>query len=507
MNYSPSNLTRSTAIVKMNDQLKQFSEENLEIAKQIPPGPQRIRGIAGSGKTVLLCQKAAYMHLQHPEWDIALVFFTRSLYDLMESQVDFWLQYFSNGKKKYNRQNKKLKVFHAWGAQDRNGLYRKIVKAHGLEPFPLDNNKNVPPEKLAGVVLKLLEKTEIEPMFDAILIDGGQDLVVRDELKYQDKQPIYWMAWQALRPVDDKNPLQKRLIWAYDEAQNLHGLNIATAKELFGEEYTKLVQGLHRGGIQKSIIMKRCYRTPHPILTAAHAIGMGLLRSEGMLSGYTRKKDWENIGYQVTGNFNNGQKITLHRPSENSPNPMPEISDVPVLQFNVFESREAELNALAKNLENNLENDGLKPSRNILVVVLGSDRDEAVKLQKEVAEFLIAKGIPIYIPTARNLNDLDPNKNNRDSFWQEGGVTISLIHRAKGNEAEMVYVVGFDRIAENESKIKLRNAIFVALTRARGWAVLSGIGEYPMYDEMRQVIASGDSFTFTYRRPSRNLGE
>jgi superfamily I DNA and RNA helicase len=344
-------------------------------------------------------------------------------------------------------------------------------------------------------------------MFDAILIDGGQDLVVRDELKYQDKQPIYWMAWQALRPVDDKNPLQKRLIWAYDEAQNLHGLNIATAKELFGEEYTKLVQGLHRGGIQKSIIMKRCYRTPHPILTAAHAIGMGLLRSEGMLSGYTRKNDWENIGYQVTGNFNNGQKITLHRPSENSPNPMPEISDVPVLQFNVFESREAELNALAKNLENNLENDGLKPSRNILVVVLGSNRDEAVKLQKEVAEFLIAKGIPIYIPTARNLNDLDPNKNNRDSFWQEGGVTISLIHRAKGNEAEMVYVVGFDRIAENESKIKLRNAIFVALTRARGWAVLSGIGEYPMYDEMRQVIASGDSFTFTYRQPSRNLGE
>ena len=29
------------------------------IAKYIPPGPQRIRGIAGSGKTILLCQKAA----------------------------------------------------------------------------------------------------------------------------------------------------------------------------------------------------------------------------------------------------------------------------------------------------------------------------------------------------------------------------------------------------------------------------------------------------------------
>ena len=502
-----SNLTRSTAIVQMNEQLKQFSEENLEIAKQIPPGPQRIRGIAGSGKTVLLCQKAAYMHLQHPEWDIALVFFTRSLYDLMESQVDFWLRYFSNGERGYDKNNSKLKVFHAWGAQDRNGLYRKIVKAHGLEPFPLDNNKNVPPEKLADVVIQLLEATEIEPMFDAIIMDEGHDLVVRDELKYGDKQPIYWMAWQALRPVDDKNPKQKRLIWAYDEAQSLHALNIPTAKELFGEEHTDLVKGFHRGGIKKSIVMKRCYRTPHPILTAAHAIGMGLLRPEGMLSGYTRKKDWENIGYEMTVSASKERQITLHRPLENSPNPMPEISAVPVLQFNVFETREAELNALAKNLEKNLENGRLKPSRNILVVVLGSDRDEATELQDKVAEFLIDRGISIYIPTALDVDDLDRNNNNRDSFWHPEGVTISLIHRAKGNEADMVYVVGFDNIAKNESKINLRNAIFVALTRARGWAVLSGIGEYPMYEEMGRVIDSGDRFTFTYRRPSRNLDE
>ena len=36
--------------------------------------------------------------------------------------------------------------------------------------------------------------------------------------------------------------------------------------------------------------MQRCYRTPGPILTAAHAIGMGLLRDEGMLRGLTTRK-------------------------------------------------------------------------------------------------------------------------------------------------------------------------------------------------------------------------
>jgi superfamily I DNA and RNA helicase len=36
--------------------------------------------------------------------------------------------------------------------------------------------------------------------------------------------------------------------------------------------------------------MRRCYRTPGQILTAAHAMGMGLLRPEGMLTGITNKR-------------------------------------------------------------------------------------------------------------------------------------------------------------------------------------------------------------------------
>ena len=63
--------------------------------------------------------------------------------------------------------------------------------------------------------------------------------------------------------------------------------------------------------------MQRCYRTPGPILTAAHAIGMGLLRDEGMLRGLTTRKDWEGIGYEVQqGSFRSGEEIVLHRPKK-----------------------------------------------------------------------------------------------------------------------------------------------------------------------------------------------
>ena len=35
--------------------------------------------LAGSGKTIVLALKAAYLHAQHPDWKIAVTFNTRSL--------------------------------------------------------------------------------------------------------------------------------------------------------------------------------------------------------------------------------------------------------------------------------------------------------------------------------------------------------------------------------------------------------------------------------------------
>ena len=157
----------------------------------------------------------------------------------------------------------------------------------------------------------------------------------------------------------------------------------------------------------------------------------------------------------------------------------------------------------------NILHDDLKPSRDILVIILGSN-SEAVELENQVASLLIEQGVDIYIPTALELNELKPQwpHVDNDRFWMEGGVTITRVPRAKGNEADMVYVVGFDHVARNESEVSLRNQLFVALTRSRGWVSLSGVGDYPMYEEMQQVIESGDTFTFTYKRPlKRDIGE
>lgn len=65
---------RINIVDRIENRLFELDLQQERIGKQIPPGPQRIRGIAGSGKTIVLCQRAAHLFLKHPDWDIALIF-------------------------------------------------------------------------------------------------------------------------------------------------------------------------------------------------------------------------------------------------------------------------------------------------------------------------------------------------------------------------------------------------------------------------------------------------
>ncbi len=499
--------TRNGIKTLIKENLYQVDMQQDEIAKTVPPGPQRIRGIAGSGKSVLLCQKAAHMHLKYPDWDIAVVFFTRSLYDNMTREIDKWIRHYSNGEKQLDTDSK-LQILHAWGAREQPGFYRKVCLHNKVTPLTAGDRvlgRGAPSDKLVKACKLLLEeKKALKSIFNAVLIDEAQDLVVDNKnLKYHDKQPFFWLAYQSLKSVKDTD--ERRLIWAYDEAQSLNSLNIPTAPELFGKEdkFKRMVSGFHKGGIRKSEVMNKCYRTPGPILVAAHAIGMGILREEGMLNGFTTQEDWENIGYQIKeGSFRSGQKVKLHRPEETTPNMVPRLWNDEVIEFNIFNRRQQELKMLARNIKYNLAIDNLNPSRDILIIVPGFFRD-ADKLQKEIAKYLLRENIDVYLPGALKNNDLYshyPN-NDPDRFWNKGGVTISKVFKAKGNEAYMVYVVGLDNIAENEADFSLRNQLFVALTRTKGWLNVSGIGSYHFYDEFRNVLKSGNTFRFKFQRP------
>lgn len=496
------------------------------ISKSVPPGPQRVRGIAGSGKTVLFSQKAVITHLKHPDWKVAFVFFTRSLYDQIEELFKLWIERFTDGEQKFsNNRNSNLRVLHAWGAKGRDGLYGELCQELNIRKLlPKDTRQGNPNRGLAyGCRDFLKQKSQFNPLFDALIIDEGQDLVIgkdknNDDLTFivdgEKKQSIYWLAYQSLKPVSENDLIQKRLIWAYDEAQTIHsaGAVAPKAEVIFGKKLGQMLGGksggIYKGDIRKAYDMERCYRTPGDILTIAYALGTGLLREGDIIHpGPMRKKDLQAIGFEVLqGNFKNTTKpITITRPKVNSPNHVSDLCHDSVIEFNTYASREEEFLALSDKIKLNLEQDQLQPSRNILVIALGYTTPPSYtgnNLESEIAQFFRENGINIYyIPSALEINQLNPKypHNNPDQFWHDGAITVSRIDRTKGNEADMVYVVGLDNIAKNESDPKLRNQLFVALTRSRGWVHLSGIGDYPFYEEVRKVMEQKDTFTFTIK--------
>ena len=514
----PASGDRAHAVADIRSRISALDYQQETIGKQSPHGPQQIRGIAGSGKTVLLCQKAAVMHLKHPEWDIALVFFTRSLYDEITRHVRHWVQRFSNGEQDYDPRKSKLRILHAWGARDQPGLYGEICKAVETPRLTVrDLPPGSPTDSLALACAKLLDEHEVPELFDAILIDEGQDLVADGARKWRGKQPIYWMAYSCLRPADARTPDSRRLIWAYDEAQSLDSLSIPMAKELFGDERARLTTGAYPGGIQRSEVMRRCYRTPAPLLVAAHALGMGLKRDLGMLSGYTRQEGWDRIGYDVEGDFTaQGNPIRLSRSTEHSPMLFDEPWPEPLARFRSYASREDELEALADAVQRDIDS-GLDPCRDILVVTVGTNRADR-DLRRDIHRALQAKGIDTFEPSATKLNETDPRWQDKDPnrFWHESGVTVACVHRAKGNEGASVHVAGLDAVAAAEHDVGARNRLFVAMSRARCWVSLSGTGDGPFYREVSEVLAETSvaddrgayGVSFSFARPSvRDMGD
>ncbi|MCD0175536.1 NERD domain-containing protein [Deinococcus sp. 14RED07] len=521
-------LRKIDMLARAAEQRREFDLQQERIAKTIPPGVQRIRGIAGSGKTVLLAQKAANMHLRHPEWDIALVFFCRALYEQMQMQVDHWLRVHSNGQVRYVDARHRIRILHAWGSRDQPGFYRTVAEHLGLTPMNVtdvkaaNGGRNTSPT--GGVVLSARELlTEVDrrgldmEIFDAVLIDEGQDLVDDDPaLRYEDRQSFYWMAYRSLRPVQGEEPLlgeptgkppARRLIWAYDEAQSLDSLTIPTGRELFGEKLSKvLTRGTsYRGGIAKNEVMRVCYRTPGPILVAAHALGMGLMRPEGMVAGLTDKESWGKIGYTVEGDMRTRGPITITRPPEHSPNLIARLDPSPLIDFRTHTSRNEELAALTRNVRHALEVEGLSLDRQ-LVICLGRYPDRTIEaafaaLRREGLDVYVAGNLRGNVPPTQNWREKNPN-----GFRLPGHLTVTNVTRAKGNEADMVHIVGLDEVAAQEGSVTMRNQLFVALSRSRGWIHLSGTGVPASFrEEVEAVLRSGESITFTMSRAKRNL--
>ena len=147
-------------------------------AFEIPEGPQRIRGLAGSGKTVVLALKAAYLHAQHPDWNIAVTFYTRSLFQQIKNMITNFSYEFIG----YAPDWDKIHVIHSWGTDNEIGIYSEYAHKCNLTALNYNGTKARYGRNRAfdGVCIEVLNQSlvQILPYYDAILIDEAQDMPV-----------------------------------------------------------------------------------------------------------------------------------------------------------------------------------------------------------------------------------------------------------------------------------------------------------------------------------------
>jgi superfamily I DNA and RNA helicase len=473
--------SRGAVMQRIEREVANLDDWQEEAAIEAPEGPQRIRGLAGSGKTVVLARKAAYLHAQRPDWRIAVTFSTRSLYQQYNALVERF--YYDQMRDKPDPD--RLHVLHTWGSPGEPGVYSRMAERAGVPIRNLNEAKAAygSDGAVAGICGEVLEgvaaRGGVEPLYDVLLIDEAQDL----------PPSFFQLAHAATEPPH-------RVVFAYDELQNLGDAAVAQVAELFGRGADKKprVQRLSRGqGVAEAdIILPVCYRNTPWALSVAHAIGFGIYRKAGLVQAFDDPVLWTEIGYElVDGELAPGAAVRLVRAASSTPRFFAgEIDPTDAVTCHEFPDADAQAAWVAAAVQHDLEHEDLR-HRDLMVVITRPYPVEqnAAPLIKALAKLNIRAHIVGV-------------QSSRDEVFVDGSVAVSGIRRAKGNEAPMVYVLHAEYGLEAGDVARRRNTLFTAITRSRAWVRVCGVGPNmaAVRREVDEVVAN--DYALAFRLPT-----
>ncbi len=451
-------------------------------------GVQRIRGIAGSGKTMVLALKAAYLHVCNPDWRIAVTFNSRSLKEQFLQLIKMFVVEQTGDEPDWSA----LSVINACGSPggpDRTGLYYEFVRSHGLEyaDFQEANRQYGHDRAFASACRDAVAGAKGEThLYDAILVDEAQEL----------GPDFLQMCFSMLEEP-------KRLVYAYDEMQSWTCTSLPPPEKLFGTgangrarvRFLRPQPGLP----QQDIVLEKCYRNSRPVLVTAHALGFGIYRKPdvetgtGLVQVFQQPGFWNEIGYrEVSGELAEGHTVRLARPPETSPAFLEDHSSIDdLIQFRVFNTKIEQAEWLVDNIEQNIGKDELTPD-DIMVI-----NPNPTKTRQEV-------GIARRLAFERGVNSHFVGVGfSVDHFFDEHDKSIAFsgIHRAKGNEAAMVYIINAQDCAGSYGQLlQVRNQLFTAITRSKAWVRVLGIGKgmEALVEEFEKVRENNFELEFVY---------
>jgi len=465
-------------LIKLENEIANFDIEQRKIAISLINGPQRIRGLAGSGKTVVLAMKVAHIHLQHPSKKILFTFFTKSLYGLIVEMIGKFYRHFAGSEPNWEM----IDVHHAWGGKSIDGVCYNACIENSINPLSFSEAKAKSTNDPFNEVCQHILTRPIVSKYDYILIDEAQDL----------PNSFFKICYELSKGNEAKN---KNIIWGYDELQSIFNVYQRTPEELFGKhengdpkiDLTILNKDLGFGQTN-DLILYKCYRNPLEILITAHALGFGLYSSYPVQT-LENEEHWNDVGYHIEDGYDLtvGSETIITRDRQNSPLSIYQYqSPQDLIKLHQANNINDECEWIADNIESSIQQ-GLKAHD---IMVISMDDRNAKSYFSILSRMLSFKGI--------RSNNLLISSSAAPPFKLEDMVTFTTVHRAKGNESVEVFAIGLDALFPLRNTRSGRNKIFTAFTRTKAWLKVSGIGSRVdgFFNEIIQSLTNSPSLKF-----------
>ncbi|PGU78926.1 DEAD/DEAH box helicase [Bacillus cereus] len=429
----------------------------------------RVRGLAGSGKTILMAKKMAYLHYKDRNKKMAFVFYTLSL---KQTVLRLFKQYYNDYDRYGEPDFSKIDIFHSWGGMYKKGFY-SLIAQYSNRPFytlgDAQSKKNLKEDPYEFVCRDILENVKDEnlDLYDYVFIDEAQDFKIN----------FFKMARKSLKK-------DGKLIYAYDELQSLNEDNsIPPKSEIFGNDECI------------DINLKTSYRAPVQVLTVAHALGLGMHRETNgeELSFVNMIKDksvWTDVGYYVAnGKLEYGEYVELERKEE-------KVQDNCIVNTKICNSPTEQYEKLSEKIITLINEEDILPE-DILIIDLETQQvnNNHATFKKIFNNLARKKDFVKNEKVAASINLI--NRDNPNVVKIKDAIPYTTIFRAKGNEANIVFIVNTDTLQMIQSVT--RNKIFTAMTRARYAVWLMGTRDIEAYRKEIEIVENNNyMLKFTY---------
>ncbi|AET60102.1 superfamily I DNA/RNA helicase [Paenibacillus terrae HPL-003] len=388
-------------------------QENM--AKQLGDRHRLIRGVAGSGKTLVLVSRAKMLAQAHPDWKILVLCYGIPLSRTLKQWIDQKMREpedlfdFANAECEWESSNIEVYNFHEW----------------------LGSHMRIKDSAIPELLEKLDKSEAIVPIYDAILIDEGQDFEP-DWLR---------LASHCL------NPDTKSLLLVEDRAQSIFKRKNSLAQET----------GLDFRG--RSKILSINYRNTAQIVQFA----WDFYRSHSQLQNKVQSGSLEGV-----------EIIPPQSTKRKGPEPI----------FRRCRNIREEMDFIVKSITF-LRLEKAIPLNDI-AILYRVQNSYKISYINEIKSSLQKHQVPYTWMT-------ESRESKRNFIREEETVKISTLDSAKGLDFRAVFIVAIENMPFKREEVEEREVslLYIGMTRALEWLFLtySGESKYTLYlDDIQQKI-------------------